>query len=223
MGPGETKLEIDRRRIRERIKRLEKDLKAINKARFQRRGKRNKSGLPVISIVGYTNAGKSTLLNTLTQSSVLVENKLFATLDTKSARLRFPRDSEAIITDTVGFIRNLPRELFAAFRATLDELDDADLLLHVIDISNSQFEEQIAAVEKILDELDIRNKPAIKVFNKADRFDDKEMLHNLCRRHEAVAVSALDRSTLYGLLEIIEKKLSDASYSRMKNYVRETD
>jgi GTP-binding protein HflX len=222
VGPGETKLEIDRRRIRERITRLEKDLKAITKARFQRRGKRNKSGLPVISIVGYTNAGKSTLLNTLTQSRVLVENKLFATLETKSSRLRFPRDSEAIITDTVGFIRNLPRELFSAFRATLDELDDADLLLHVIDISNSQFEEQIAAVEKILDELDIRNKPAIKVFNKADRFDDKEMLQNLCRRHEAVAVSALDKKTMFGLLEMIEKKLSDAAYSRMTNYVRET-
>lgn len=221
VGPGETKLEIDRRRIRERITRLEKDLKAINKARRQRRGKRNKSGLPVISIVGYTNAGKSTLLNTLTQSSVLVENKLFATLDTKSARLRFPRDTEAIITDTVGFIRNLPRELFAAFRATLDELDDADLLLHVIDISNSQFEEQVAAVERILDELDIRNKPAIKVFNKADRFDDKEMLHNLCRRHEAVAVSALDRSTLFALLEKIEKSLPDTICSQTHNCVKD--
>ncbi|MBN1473714.1 MAG: GTPase HflX [Syntrophaceae bacterium] len=221
VGPGETKLEIDRRRIRERITRLEKDLKAITKARFQRRGKRNKSGLPVISIVGYTNAGKSTLLNTLTQSSVLVENKLFATLDTKSARLRFPRDSEAIITDTVGFIRNLPRELFSAFRATLDELDDADLLLHVIDISNNKFEEQIAAVERILDELDIRNKPALKVFNKADRFDDKEMLRNLCRRHEAVAVCALDRSTLFALLEKIEKALPHTACSQTHNCVKE--
>ena len=213
VGPGETKLEIDRRRIRERITRLEKDLKAINKARSQRRGKRNKSGLPIISIVGYTNAGKSTLLNTLTKSAVLVEDKLFATLDTKSSRLRFPRDTEAIITDTVGFIRNLPRELFAAFRATLDELDDADLLLHVIDISSNQFEEQVAAVEKILDELDIKDKPAIRVFNKADKVDDRELLENLCRRFDAVAVCALDKATLYGLLEKIESLLGWKNFS----------
>ncbi|HQG23031.1 MAG TPA: GTPase HflX [Smithellaceae bacterium] len=213
VGPGETKLEIDRRRIRERIARLEKDLKAITKSRRQRRGKRNKSGLPVISIVGYTNAGKSTLLNTLTRSAVLTEDKLFATLDTKSARLRFPRDTEAIVTDTVGFIRNLPRELFAAFRATLDELDEADMLLHVIDVSNDQFEEQVAAVEKILDELDIKDKPAIRVFNKADKIDDRELLENLCRRFDAVAVCALDKATLYGLLEKIESLLGWKNFS----------
>ena len=204
VGPGETKLEIDRRRIRERISHLEKDLKAITKSRNQRRGKREKSGLPVISIVGYTNAGKSTLINTLTKSAVLVEDKLFATLDTKSARLRFPRDTEAIITDTVGFIRNLPQELFSAFRATLDELKEADMLLHVIDISNNQFEEQIAAVEKILEELEINNKPAIRVFNKADRFADKDLLKILASRFDAIAISATDKTTLFALLEKIE-------------------
>jgi GTP-binding protein HflX len=204
VGPGETKLEIDRRRIRERISRLEKDLKAITKSRRERRSKRQKSGLPVISIVGYTNAGKSTLINTLTSSVVLVEDKLFATLDTKSARLRFPRDTEVIITDTVGFIRNLPKELFSAFRATLDELQEADMLLHVIDISNNQFEDQITAVEKILEELEINNKPTIRVFNKADRFPDKDLLKILSARFDAIAISALDKTTLFELLEKIE-------------------
>lgn len=213
LGPGETKLEIDRRRIRERIRRLEKDLKSITKSRGQRRGRRERSGLPVISIVGYTNAGKSTLLNTLTQSTVLVEDKLFATLDTKSARLRFPRDTEAIITDTVGFIRNLPQELFSAFRATLDELQEADLLVHVIDVSNSQFEEQIAAVENILEELGIADKSTIRVFNKADRFEDKEALQSLCRRFNAVAASALDKTSLFGLLEKIEAALPNTNFS----------
>jgi GTP-binding protein HflX len=208
-GPGETKLEIDRRRIRERIHRLEKDLKAITKSRRQRRGRREKTGLPVISIVGYTNAGKSTLLNTLTKSSVLVEDKLFATLDTKSARLRFPQDTEAIITDTVGFIRNLPEELFTAFRATLDELLEADILLHVIDASSNQIEEQIAAVEKILEELEINDKPTIRVLNKSDCVADKDLLQTLCRRLNAVAVSALDKRTLFGLMEKIESILAD--------------
>lgn len=208
-GPGETKLEIDRRRVRERIHRLEKDLKTITTSRRQRYGRREKTGLPVISIVGYTNAGKSTLLNTLTQSTALVEDKLFATLDTKSARLRFPRDAEAIITDTVGFIRNLPDELFTAFRATLDELFDADILLHVIDVSSRQFEDQMAAVEKILTRLEVNGKPTIKVLNKADRVKDRELLKNLCRRLEAVAVSALDKKTLFPLMEKIEALLPE--------------
>ena len=200
-------LVLTRRRTRERIHRLEKDIKTITKSRRQRYGRREKTGLPIISIVGYTNAGKSTLLNTLTKSSVLVEDKLFATLDTKSARLRFPQDTEAIITDTVGFIRNLPEELFTAFRATLDELFDADILLHVIDASSNNFEEQIAAVEKILEELEISGKPTIRVLNKSDRVADKELLGNLCRRLDAVAVSALDKKTLFGLMEKIESLL----------------
>ncbi len=220
VGPGETKLEIDRRRVRERITRLEKDLKTIAKSRGQRRGRREKTGLPVISIVGYTNAGKSTLLNTLTQSTVLAEDKLFATLDTKSARLRFPQDTEAIITDTVGFIRNLPRELMSAFRATLDELNEADLLLHVIDISSEQFEEQIAAVEKILEELDIADKPTIRVLNKADRFVDQDILNTLSRRFDAVAVSALDKTSLWGLLERIETALPNTNFSGRPFYAR---
>jgi len=223
-GPGETKLEIDRRRIHERIHRLEKDLKTITKSRRQRRGRREKTGLPVISIVGYTNAGKSTLLNTLTKSSVLVEDKLFATLDTKSARLRFPQDTEAIITDTVGFIRNLPEELFTSFRATLDELLEADILLHVIDASSNQIENQIAAVEKILEELEINDKPTIKVLNKSDCIADKDLLQTLCRRLDAVAVSALDKRTLFGLMEKIESMLAgNHSFSVRQFYANEKE
>lgn len=203
-GPGETKLEINRRRVRDRIRRLQQDLESIRKGRRQRRVKREKKRLPVISIIGYTNAGKSTLLNTLTKSSVFVEDRLFATLDPKSSRLRFPKDTEAIITDTVGFIRNLPEELFAAFRATLEELDEADVLLHVIDISNPHFEDHIEAVEKILRELDLKNKPTIRIFNKEDLFPDKSLLDVLCRRFKATAVSALDAESLRGLIEEME-------------------
>lgn len=208
-GPGETKLEIDRRRVRERIHRLEKDLREIEKARGQRRGRRRREGLPVISIIGYTNAGKSTLLNTLTKSSVLAENRLFATLDPKSSRLRFPRDTEAIITDTVGFIRNLPKDLFAAFRATLDELQEADLLLHVIDVSNPNFEMHIEAVEEILQELQIQDKPAIRIFNKEDRFACREELRNLCSRFDATPLSALNPATLGPLMERLERVIQD--------------
>ncbi|MGZ3593125.1 MAG: GTPase HflX, partial [Syntrophales bacterium] len=207
-GPGETKLEINRRRVRDRIHRLERELHGIERAREQRRVKRGRMGLPVISIVGYTNAGKSTLLNTLTKSSVFTEDRLFATLDPKSSRLRFPRDTEAIITDTVGFIRDLPRDLFAAFRATLDELHEADVLLHVIDISNQNFESHIAAVEKILEELAIIGKPTIRVFNKEDRFSDKATLQCLCQRFDAIAISALDAETLPPLAEKMEAMIN---------------
>jgi GTP-binding protein HflX len=212
-GPGETKLEVDRRRVRERIHRLEEELKGIGQARGQRRAKRGKVGLPVISIVGYTNAGKSTLLNALTKSRVFVENRLFATLDPKSARLRFPRDTEAVITDTVGFIRDLPPELFTAFRSTLEELNEADVLLHVIDVSNPNFEGHIAAVEKVLEEIGILDKPTLRIFNKEDGFPDKIVLANLCRRFAATPISALSPATLPVLLERLESWLGDACRS----------
>jgi GTPase len=188
-GPGETQLEIDRRRVRERIHHLEKRIEAISRERSVRRAQRNRRALPVISIVGYTNAGKSTLLNTLTQSAVLAENKLFATLDPTSRRLRFPREREVIITDTVGFIRDLPKDLVAAFRATLEELGDASLLLHVVDAADPARDEQVEAVESILDSLGLMEKPRLRVWNKADLLPPEEV-QALLRGQGGVAVSA---------------------------------
>jgi GTP-binding protein HflX len=204
-GPGETKLEIDRRRIRDRIARLENELKTLSRGRLQRRQRRIRAGVPIVSIVGYTNAGKSTLLNALTQSTVFTEDLLFATLDTSSRRLRFPEEREVIITDTVGFIRKLPKSLLGAFKATLEELEDADLLLHVVDLSNPRFEEQIAAVERILLELELDRLPRMLVFNKTDLLPPDEVAA-LCRRFEAVPVSARDRSTFGPLLEKLHQR-----------------
>jgi GTP-binding protein HflX len=204
-GPGETKLEIDRRRIRDRISRLEKQLKTLGKGRLQRRQKRIKTGVPIVSIVGYTNAGKSTLLNALTQSEVFTEDLLFATLDTSTRRLRFPQEREVIITDTVGFIRDLPKSLMGAFKATLEELVDAHLLLHVVDISNPRFEEQIQSVDRILRDLDLQNTPRLLVFNKIDLIPDEET-EPYCRRFDAIAVSARKRSTFDNLLREMEER-----------------
>jgi GTP-binding protein HflX len=205
-GPGEMKLEIDRRRVREKITFLEKELKSLVEARKQRKQRRVQKGIPIVSIIGYTNAGKSTLLNFLTKSSVLVEDKMFATLDTSSRRLRFPREREVIITDTVGFIRDLPKDLMTAFRSTLEELEDADLLLHIIDASNPRFEQHIESVEKILQELNLYEKPRLLVFNKIDRINDEEV-RNLVIRYDAVAISALDSSTFGPLLNSIEEQI----------------
>ena len=205
-GPGETKLEIDRRRVRSRIGHLEKLLREIQKQRGQRRARRNKRGLPIISIIGYTNAGKSTLLNTLTKSSVLAESRMFATLDPTSKRKKFPKDVEVIITDTVGFIRQLPKELITAFRATLEELEDADLLLHVIDISNPRFDDQIQSVERILENLHLDQIPAVRVLNKKDRVDPVTVNRHI-RMLDAVAISANDERTIAPLLDNLELQI----------------
>ena len=205
-GPGETKLEIDRRRVRERIGHLEKKIDALSQDRGTRRKERTRRGVPVISIVGYTNAGKSTLLNALTRSEVLAEDKLFATLDPTSRRLRFPQEREVIITDTVGFIRDLPKDLVAAFRATLEELEDADLLLHVVDGADPFHEQQIQAVELILGNLGLLGKPRLVVFNKADRLAP-DVAANLAASHKGVAVSAVTRQGLPELLARAEKVL----------------
>jgi GTP-binding protein HflX len=178
-------------------------MEGMNRSREVRRLQREKNQIPVISIVGYTNAGKSTLLNALTKSRVHVENKLFATLDPTTRRLRFPREREAIITDTVGFLRDLPKDLMDAFRATLEELRDADLLLHVIDMSHPRFEDQMAAVEKILEELELKQIPLLRVFNKADRLDP-ETAQRISRAFEAVCISALKPETFPLLLEKME-------------------
>ena len=199
-GPGETRLEIDKRRINDRITRLGKELKAVGEQRFHRRVRRRKRDVPVISLVGYTNAGKSTLLNTLTHSEIQAEDLLFATLDPTSRRLRFPQDMEVIITDTVGFIRNLPAELLKAFESTLEELFEADLLLHVIDISNPAWRQQAQVVESLLAELELDEIPCLKVFNKIDRLDEEAQA--VWRETEdGVGVSALHPETLTPLLD----------------------
>jgi GTPase len=213
-GPGETKLEMDRRRIRDRIAHLERELKELSNGRYQRRQKRVKAGIPIISIVGYTNAGKSTLLNTLTKSEVFTEDLLFATLDTSSRRLRFPMDREVIITDTVGFIRSLPKSLMGAFKATLEELKDADLLIHLVDCANPRFEEQISEVDAILAELELAAKPRLLVFNKADLIPALKKsdplafmkVRQVTRKLSAISVSAADRKSLDPLMNELQQR-----------------
>lgn len=197
-GPGETKLEVDRRRIKDRLAKLESKLKTISAERHHRRERRRKKEVPVISLVGYTNAGKSTLLNALTNSNILAEDKLFATLDPTSRRLRFPEDIEVIITDTVGFIRDLPKELLKAFQSTLEELHEADVLVHVVDSSNPRCEEQIKVVDDLLTQLDL-HLPTLMVFNKIDLADSETVAH-LVSQYRGVAVCSLQQESLVELL-----------------------
>jgi GTP-binding protein HflX len=201
-GPGETKLEINRRRARERIVLLTNELHKIKRQRKERRKKRSTQEIPIISIVGYTNAGKSTLLNALTRSHVTVNNRLFVTLDPASRRMQLG-NRYAIIADTVGFIKNLPEDLFQAFAATLEELHEADLLIHVADISNSRLQQQIDSVQKILDSLALTDTPTILALNKVDRIDSDQAAR-LARSHNGIPISALNPSTLTVLREAIE-------------------
>jgi GTP-binding protein HflX len=205
-GPGETKLEIGRRRARERLHRLEKDIEETRRQRQGRRAAREGRGLPLVAIVGYTNSGKSTLLNSLTGSEVLVEDKLFATLDPTTRRLRFPRERELILADTVGFIRDLPQDLAQAFHATLEELDGADLLLHVVDAADADRDAHITAVERILGDLELAETPRLLVYNKVDRLlpEEKSILEADGRN---LAISALDRKTILPLLVAMESAL----------------
>jgi GTP-binding protein HflX len=214
-GPGETKLEENRRRARERIHRLEKEIDRFSEQRAGRRAERVRRGLPIVAIVGYTNAGKSTLLNTLTRSEVLAEDRLFATLDPTTRRLRLPREREIIIADTVGFIRDLPRDLARAFRATLEELDEADLLLHVVDAADPANDQQIAAVEAILSDLGLAETRRILVMNKVDLLPDDERarLPRGTPDLPIVPVSARDGATTAPLLEAIESALARAGFT----------
>jgi GTPase len=183
-GPGETKLETDRRRVRDKISLLEKQIEELRRRRQERRKERLRRDVPIISLVGYTNAGKSTLLNTLTQSNVFAEKKMFATLDPTSRRLRLPYEQEVIVNDTVGFIRDLPQALVAAFRATLEEIADSDLLVHVVDASNPRVWQQINSVEKILLDLEFNEIPSLIVLNKSDLIDE-------------ISLEAIERSLLF--------------------------
>jgi GTP-binding protein HflX len=205
-GPGETKLETDRRRVRDRINRLEKQIETQRLRRMERRKERRRNQLPIISIVGYTNAGKSTLLNTLTNSSVGAEQRMFATLDPTSRRLRLPREQEVIINDTVGFIRDLPPDLLSAFRATIEEIGDSSLLVHLVDAANPRFMQQIESVERILADLRLVSIPTLLVLNKSDLVE-QSVLDAIVKQlsqegsRQVITVSALNAGSLHSLLE----------------------
>lgn len=206
-GLGETKLELDRRRFRERMARLNRELRDLRRQRSFTRTNRSRSGVPLAALVGYTNAGKSTLLNTMTQSHVLTANKLFATLDTTTRRMRFPQEKELIVADTVGFIRNLPKELMEAFQATLEELEAADLLVHVADASQTGLLQQIESVEKTLHELGLERIPRILVLNKWDLLGTTQRAALGDMLPDALHVSAATGEGLDNLLSAIERRL----------------
>lgn len=223
-GPGETKLETDRRRVRDRINRLDKEIEEQRQRRQERRKARSRQGLPVISIVGYTNAGKSTLLNALTKSDVHAEQRMFATLDPTSRRLRLPREQEVIINDTVGFIRALPPDLLSAFRATLEEISGSSLLIHAVDISNPRWHQQILSVKRILAELKLADIPTILALNKSDLVEP-DQLNVLVKQAQAeatevVPISAIRQETLTPLLDkagaILARNLAAQSLDEMR-------
>lgn len=200
-GEGETQLETDRRRVQDRITRIERELEAVRRQRSTQRAGRQRSQWPLASIVGYTNAGKSTLLNTLTGAATLAEDILFATLDPTTRRLRLPTNQNVLLTDTVGFIRKLPHGLVEAFKATLEEVVEADLLVHVVDLSHPQADEQILAVNAVLEEIGAAGKPTLMVFNKIDRFEKRELLQkNIERFPNAAGISA---TTGEGISELL--------------------
>ena len=206
-GPGETKLETDRRKIRERMARIRTALDQLRRQRAFTRARRARQGLPVAALVGYTNAGKSTLLNTLTRSEVLAENKLFATLDPTTRRLRFPAARELVLADTVGFIRNLPKELTEAFQATLEELESADLLLHVADAAHPDLLQQIAAVEDTLTQMDLDRVPRLLLLNKWDQLAAPARAQLADALPQALPLSAHSGEGLPALLDALELRL----------------
>jgi len=208
-GPGETQLEVDRRRVQERIARLERDLKEVRKNRGVQREGRLRRNWPVASLVGYTNAGKSSLLNRLTGAGVLAEDKLFATLDPTTRQVTLPNRQKILLTDTVGFIRKLPHTVIESFKATLEEVQLADLLLHVVDLSHPQYHEQMVAVDAALAELDASGKQTILVFNKTDLVPDSEIVANQLARHPgSVAISARTGEGIASLIEELEVRLA---------------
>lgn len=206
-GPGETKLETDRRRIRQRIQMIQQELQEVRRHRAVQQKSKLRNGLPLVALVGYTNAGKSSLLNALTDEQIYAEDQLFATLDPTTRAFYLPNGSKALLTDTVGFIRDLPPQLIEAFKATLDELQYADLLLHVIDISNPNFENQLAAVENILQQLHLEEKPRIYVFNKIDCIEEIPPITSRLERESCCYISAVQSQHLNVLLNSIEGRI----------------
>ncbi len=207
-GPGETQLEVDRRRVQERIARLERELESVRKTRAVQREGRKRNQWPVAAVVGYTNAGKSTLLNLLTGADVLAANKLFATLDPTTRAFTLPNKQRILLTDTVGFLRKLPHTLIESFKATLEEVHEADLLIHVVDLSHPRVDEQMEAVDAVVKELDAFGKQTVVVFNKIDRLDNREMIEAYLARFEnSVAISAKTGEGVSQLVQTLEKAL----------------
>jgi len=207
-GEGETQLETDRRRVQDRIARITEELDVVRRQRTTQRAGRQRQHWPLASIVGYTNAGKSTLLNKLTGAATLVEDKLFATLDPTTRRLRLPTNQNVLLTDTVGFIRKLPHRLVESFKATLEEVVEADLLLHVVDVSHPQAEEQIQAVNSVLDEIGAANKPTLMIFNKVDLLKDPAVLYRFVQQFpNAVGISATTGEGIPQLMQELGSQL----------------
>jgi GTPase len=208
-GPGETQLEVDRRRVQERIARLERELESVRKTRAVQRQGRKRHQWPVASVVGYTNAGKSTLLNLLTGADVVAENRLFATLDPTTRSFTLPNKQRVLLTDTVGFLRKLPHTLIESFKATLEEVSEADLLIHVVDLSHARVDEQMEAVDKVTKELDAYGKQTLIVFNKIDNLPDRELAETYVKRFSgSVAISARTGEGVNKLVQALQDALS---------------
>src|SRR6266700_2841342 len=217
-GPGETQLEVDRRRVQERIARLERELEAVRKTRAVQRQGRKRHQWPVAAVVGYTNAGKSTLLNLLTGADVVTEDKLFATLDPTTRSFVLPNKQRVLLTDTVGFLRKLPHTLIESFKATLEEVSEADLLIHIVDLSHPRVDEQMAAVEAVIKELDAFGKQTLIVFNKIDLLENPDLASIYCRRFpESVAISA---KTGQGIDQFVDALQSALSAWRLRSHFR---
>jgi GTP-binding protein HflX len=209
MGPGETKLEVDRRRIEERIDRIRKDLLSVTQARQTKRKKREDKHIPLVSLVGYTNAGKSTLLNTLTDAGQVTKDGLFTTLDSLARQTLLPNKQKVVFSDTVGFMHDLPHHLIEAFKATLEEVVSADLLLHVVDVSNHKHKDLKESVDGVLEQLKALDKPTILVLNKIDLVPDPTALEIVRRSYDnAVLISAREKQNIEGLLALVEESLS---------------
>src|SRR6184192_4447240 len=208
-GPGETQLEVDRRRVQERIARLERELEAVRKTRAVQRQGRKRHQWPVAAVVGYTNAGKSTLLNLMTGADVVAVDKLFATLDPTTRSFTLPNKQRVLLTDTVGFLRNLPHTLIESFKATLEEVSEADLLIHVVDLSHPRVDEQMAAVDSVIKELDAFGKQTLIVFNKIDNLPNRDLAEAYLKRYPgSVAISARSGENVAALVGTLQEALS---------------